>query len=50
MKQARTLLSSRSLCDHSKPLLEEKVRASTLRDSASWSNSSTPGRVFSRKC
>ncbi|CAL9240275.1 unnamed protein product [Arabidopsis halleri] len=48
MKQARTLLS-RSLCDQSKSLFEERVKASTLRGFASWSSSSTPGLGFSGK-
>ncbi|XP_010427952.1 PREDICTED: single-stranded DNA-binding protein WHY2, mitochondrial-like [Camelina sativa] len=46
MKQARTLLS-RSLCDQHKSLLEEKVRATTLRGFASWSDSSPSRGGFS---
>ncbi|KAL1212500.1 Single-stranded DNA-binding protein WHY2 [Cardamine amara subsp. amara] len=48
LKQARTLLSSRSLCDQSHSLFQGKVKASTLRGFASWSDSSAPpGRGFS---
>ncbi|CAN7087624.1 unnamed protein product [Brassica oleracea var. botrytis] len=49
MKQARTLLSSRSLCNQSSSLFEGSSRSSAFRGFATWVDSSTTKRADAAK-